>query len=116
MEFTIDKVEKLQKMLKEEHGKELVKYWEKNDMKRYYLQLEPFMFFADIDYYKTGNVQNCTVKDKLVSNSMARGLKWALDFGKAYFDVNSMQFKTKDVPEYWENLLIEFIEDKLANI
>lgn len=116
MEFTVDKIKQLQETLKNEHKEELIRYWEKNDMKRYYVKLKPFMFYADIDYYNTGSVRNCTVNGLLISNSMARGLLWALDYGKAYFDIESMEFKTKDIPEYWEKLLVEFIETQLASL
>ena len=67
--------------------------WEKNGMRRVYLNDWPQYADLDIDYYKTGNVNGATLGGRAIANNRAAKLIGAVD--KIWFDAATGQLHAR---------------------
>lgn len=99
-----------------EQAQKLGKVWEKNGMKRIYIneQIITQAIGLELSFYKSGNISNSTLNGETISHSRARDILFDIKDGKFWFDLSDNQLHIKSTRD-WEKLDLENSLCKLAD-
>jgi hypothetical protein len=87
------------------------KLWEKKGIRRIYFNGLADRVGLSVTRYGTGNVSSASLNGEGISNSKARAILIALEFGKVWYDLNTDKFETKGLDEWTEAIVASIITD-----
>lgn len=95
-------------------AEKLGRLWEKNGMKRIYINGETIAkaIGLEVDYYKTGNVRSAKLNGEDISNSKASGIIGDIFSSKFWFDLTDGKFYIRSSRD-WSSYQIS---KKLCNL
>ena len=88
------------------------KVWEKNGLKRLYL--DPTKMGLNLGYYKTGNIKDSNINGEVISHSEARKILGGAE--KAYIDLNTGEIKGVDQSSKFYQIFGKKIEEIASSI
>ena len=88
--------------------------WEKNGMKRIYFNNLLDLIGLEITRYGTGKISSARLNGQEISNSQAAKILDRMALGKLWYDCNSGEFRSQNIPEDMVSTMVAEIKRRIA--